>query len=183
MNGRRHIAVLCFLALITNSGQAQAVFRSFNSSLHVKATWNGLPVLATTDEARVIIDYEKATLDITFDPAALRTGVPELDSILVQHHGLPVSIMAKLVGVDHIQTVKHPPMDFDLEGRLAHMDFDAPIMGKGHLEHIFAGLYACLLDVTFNVPVERFQLDRTFPGLSGDITLHIVQSLLKRAND
>lgn len=183
MNGGRYILVLCLLALIIDPCQAQAVFRSFNSSLHVRATWNGLPVLATTDEAKVIIDYDKATLDITFDPAELRTGVTELDSILDQHRGLPVTITAKLVGVDHIQTVKHPPMDFDLEGRLAHMDLDAPIMGKGHLEHIFAGLYACLLEVTFNVPLERFQLDRTFPGLSGDITFQIVQSLLKRAND
>lgn len=183
MNGRSHLAMLCFLTLIVKSSPAQVVFQSLSSPLHVKAFWNGLPVLATTNDAEVIIDYEKATLDITFDPAHLRSGVAELDSVLDQHRGLPVTITAKLVGVDHIQTLKHPPMDFDVEGRLAHMDVEDPIMGKGHLEHIFAGWYACLLEVTFTVPVERFQLDRTFPGLTGNITFHVVQTVLKRAND
>ena len=173
----------CFLALIAASSPAQVVFRSLSSPLHVKAFWNGLPVLATTNDAQVIIDYEKATLDITFDPAHLRTGVAELDSVLDQHRGLPVTITAKLVGVDHIQTLKHPPMDFDLEGRLAHMNVDDPILGTGHLEHIFAGLYACLLEVTFIVPADRFQLDRSFNGITGNVTFHLVQTLLKRTND
>lgn len=162
---------------------AQDNFRSFSSPLHIKAVWNGLPVLAITNETAVMIDYERSAFTITFDPSSLRTGVAALDSVLDTHRGLPVEITGKLLGMNHIETKKHPPLDFNVEGRLAHMDEDDPVIGEGHLEHIFAGQYACLLEITFVAPASRFHLDQSFPGLSGDITFHVLQTLLKRQND
>lgn len=183
MKELRRAVWTCSLLLWIGTCAAQDNYRSFSSPLHIKAVWNGLPVLAITNGTAVVIDYERSTFTITFDAASLRTGVVALDSVLDTHRGLPVEITGKLLGMNHVETKKHPPLDFNVEGRLAHMDEDDPIIGKGHLEHIFAGQYACLLEIIFIVPVARFHLDQTFPGLSGDITIHVLQTLLKRQND
>lgn len=173
----------CSLLLWGGACTAQDNYRSFSSPLHIKGVWNGLPVLATTNRTHVLMDYERATFEITFDPSSLISGVPSLDSMFMAHHGAPILLTGKLLGMNHIETKKHPPLDFDVEGRLAHMEVDDPIIGKGHLEHIFAGQYACLLEMTFIVPTARYQLDQVFPGLSGDLTFHVLQTLLKRQND
>ncbi|MBL8003069.1 MAG: hypothetical protein JNL05_14040 [Flavobacteriales bacterium] len=181
----RHLSTAMVFSTLIWAGTcpAQDVYRSFSSPLHIKAVWNDLPVLAITNDTRVILDYEKATFEIMFDPSSLRCGVPALDSIFIAHQGAPIVFTGKLLGMNHIETKKHPPLDFDVEGRLAHMDVDEPIIGRGHLEHIFAGQYACLLEITFIVPVTRFHLDESFPGLSGNLTFHVIQTLLKRQND
>lgn len=181
----RHLATALLFSTLIWAGTcpAQDVYRAFSSPLHIKGVWNDLPVLAVTHETRVLLDYEKATFEIAFDPSSLRTGVGALDSMFAAHGESPITLSGNLVGMNHIETKKHPPLDFDVEGRLGHMELDGPIMGKGHLEHIFAGQYACLLEVTFIVPVERLHPAGTFPGLTGDIMFHVVQTLLKRAND
>ena len=178
----RAAMLVCTLTGAMSCG-AQDFYESFISPLYIKGVWNGLPVLATTGKNQVVLDYETATFRISFDPSDLQTGVASLDSVLAARRNRTVVITGKFQGVNPLQTRDHPPQDFKVEGRLASNAATRPYIGKGRMEHIFAGRYACLLDIDFSVPVTDLGLEQTFPGLSGDLSFYIRQSLLKRATD
>lgn len=162
---------------------AQDYYESFVSPMYIRGVWNDQPILATTGKNQVVLDYETATFRISFDPADLRTGIAQLDSVLVTRRNQPLVITGKFQDVNTLQTRDHPPTDYKVEGRLADKSATKPYTGKARMEHIFAGRYACLLDIDFTVPVKDLRLEHLFPGLSGSLTFYIRQSLLRRATD
>lgn len=170
------------LLFLAHPTLAQDELGSLKAQLAIKADWNGLPVMASTNEARVVVDYDRATFEVVFSASTLTTGVVELDSVLRTLPDRPISLQGKMMNMDRVETRDHAPLDFNAEARLSKKP-DAPLSGKGHLEHVYAGRYACLLDLAFTVPSSSFGLSKTFPGLSGDLQFIIFQALLKRAND
>ncbi|MCC6839093.1 MAG: hypothetical protein IT230_02940 [Flavobacteriales bacterium] len=162
---------------------AQDYYESFVSPMYIRGVWNDQPILATTGKNQVVLDYETATFHISFDPSDLRTGIAQLDSVLITRRNQPVVITGKFQNVSTLQTRDHPPTDYKVEGRLSEKTTSKSYTGKARMEHIFAGRYACLLDIDFAVPVKDLGLERTFPGLSGYLTFYIRQSLLRRATD
>lgn len=162
---------------------AQDYYESFVSPMYIRGAWNDQPILATTGKNQVVLDYETATFRISFDPSDLRTGIAQLDSVLATRRNQPVVITGKFQDVNTLQTRDHPPTDYKVEGRLTDKSTSRSYTGKARMEHIFAGRYACLLDIDFSVPVKDLGLERTFPGLTGNLTFYIRQSLLKRATD
>lgn len=162
---------------------AQDYYESFVSPMYIRGVWNDQPILATTGKNQVVLDYETATFRISFDPSDLRTGIALVDSALATQRNHPVVITGKFQGVNTLQTRDHPPTDYKVEGRLADGSLSRSYTGKARMEHIFAGRYACLLDIDFTVPVKDMGVERLFPGLTGNLTFYIRQSLLKRATD
>jgi len=53
------------------------------------------------------------------------------------------------------------------------------IIGKGHLENISGNIYSCILNMTFDLNLEEINLNIDLPGLSNDVHVEILQTVLK----
>lgn len=164
-------------ALLVNVN-AQGTFSTTNGTIQIATLLNGESLIAKSNFLVVVINYESAHFEIRLDKSTLRTGVDSLDEKLKDLRGELLIFQGKL-GVEFVQTQSHPPQDFEVAGYLTcapHYDY---IVGRGHLEHIFDGVYSCILNMSFDIDLREMMIDIGLAGLSNEIHVEIVQTVLK----
>jgi len=86
------------------------------------------------------------------------------------------------LGLDYINTRGHPPLDFKIEGVIYPQNNH--VMGSGHLVHrVERTQSTCLLSMVFQLGIDEVFPDHQLPGLSNEIYVQVVQSLLARVNE
>lgn len=174
--------VYLFLVTFLVNVNAQEILRSTRGTIQIKGVWNDSPIVAVSNELIIILNYETAQFELRLDKASLRTGIDSLDTVLRKLNE-NVFIYEGKLDIEMVRTQDHPPQDFIVEGYLTCAEHNEQIIGKGHLEHIFDGVYSCFLNMTFNLSLNNNDIVVNLLGLKDDIQINIIQAVLKRENE
>jgi len=169
--------LLLSLALLTNVN-AQGTYSTTKGSIQITTVLNGEPLIAKSNSLSVILNYETAQFELRLDKSTLRTGIDTLDERLESLQGTFLIYEGRL-GIDYVQTKSHPPLDFIVEGYLTCSPHYEHLTGQGRLEHIFDGVYSCILNMNFHLNLEELMIDIGLPNLSDELHMEIVQTVLK----
>ncbi len=171
------------LLLLAGSGlQAQneaQVYRTMNGQLTITGSVGDSVLMMRSNNLIISLDYESAELVIRLNKETLgREGKTESPNSL-SNTSSEVLFKGRL-GIDYVITQKHPPLDFAVEGYLFNGDEKSFVTGSGHLEHIHANEYACILNLNFFISPEHLSID--WPG-NEKVKVQIIQTVLKRRDD
>ncbi len=171
------------LLLLAGSGlQAQneaQVYRTMNGQLTITGSVGDSVLMMRSNNLIISLDYESAELVIRLNKETLgREGKTESPNSL-SNTSSEVLFKGRL-GIDYVITQKHPPLDFAVEGYLFNGDEKSFVTGSGHLEHIHANEYACILNLNFFISPELLSID--WPG-NEKVKIQIIQTVLKRRDD
>ncbi len=173
------VALVLFFTIFSLSANAQEVYGTDNGLIHISAVINDTLLTAISKELIVILNYDNATFKILLDRSSLRTGIDSIDNELKKLKYNKIELNGRL-GIDQIRTIKHPPQDFEVNGFIKVKNEELPIVGGGHLEHIFGKFYSCIINLDFYVNPKDLQLDSYFQQITGDLKIEVIQSLLNR---
>ncbi len=171
------------LLLLAGSGlraqnEAQ-VYRTMNGQLTITGSVGDSVLMMRSNNLIISLDYESAELVIRLNKETLgREGKTESPNSL-SNTSSEVLFKGRL-GIDYVITQKHPPLDFAVEGYLFNGDEKSFVTGSGHLEHIHANEYACILNLNFFISPELLSID--WPG-NEKVKIQIIQTVLKRRDD
>ena len=173
-----------FLFLLISSGalyaqQPMQEYRTMHGKMIITGKVGDTTLMMQSNRLIISLNYETAELIIRINK---NTVSPEYKSTLSENsanNNTEVLFKGKL-GIDYIITQSHPPLDFKVEGYIVNSNEKTMITGTGHLEHIFAGEYACILDLDFQVSPELLGIN--WPG-EEKVTIQIIQTILKRTNE
>lgn len=173
------LLITLFVQLNLGTGvNAQQIYATSNGRVRITAQLDGAPLVAVSNNLTVLLNYETAQFEIRLDKSTIKTGVDSLDNRLSYLQGDLLIYKGKL-GVEYIQTESHPPQDFVIEGYLNCASHYGSIIGQGHLEHVFSGVYSCILNMTFHLNLKAMDLNVGLDGLSNEVHVEIIQTVLK----
>ncbi|MDX5340348.1 MAG: hypothetical protein LPK25_15075 [Cyclobacteriaceae bacterium] len=178
-------AMMPFLFLLFGCGallaqQPMQEYRTMRGNMIITGKVGDTALIMQSNRLIISLNYETAELIIRVNKKSVSPGYGSTFSESPANHDTEVLFKGKL-GLDYINTQSHPPLDFKVEGYIVNnSDTQTMITGTGHLEHIFAGEYACILDLDFEVSPEL--LDINWPG-EEKVTIQIIQTILKRVNE
>ncbi len=162
--------------LAQNEGQ---IYRTMNGQLTITGSVGDSVLMMRSNDLVISLDYESAELVIRLNKETLgREGETESANSL-SNTSSEVLFKGKL-GIDYVITQKHPPLDFAVEGYLFNGDEKSFITGSGHLEHIHANEYACILNLDFFISPDLLSID--WPG-EEKVKVQIIQTVLKRRDE
>jgi len=189
MNTRIHYskALLMFapvLLMITGVGMVkgfgQGQYRTSTGTIVITLFLEERPVKITSDDLLIMLDYETGKLVMKLPVSALATDNDTLANRFRNKKGEFIRFEGKL-GLDYINTQGHPPLDFKIEGIVLPQNYH--VIGSGYLVHIVHGhSRSCLLSMNFRLKTREFFPGHQLPGLSEDVYVEVVQSLLGRVN-
>lgn len=174
------LLVSSLIFLYVSRASAQEVFGTDNGSIHISSVKGDKVVTAISKQLIVILNYDNATFKLKLDKSTLETGIDSIDKIFRQRIYDYIEFEGKL-GIEQVKTEKHPPQDFEVNGYITCSTHYVSVVGKGHMEHLFGEYYSCLLNMTFFINPEKFNLKDTFgEDLTGDLRVDVIQSVLNR---
>ena len=173
------------LLLLTGVGftgiYAQEEYRTSAGTLIITAFLNDKPVKISSKKLLIILDYESGKVVIKQEIQDLTSDNEAIQQRLNSRAGQSVRFEGKL-GLDYINTQGHPPLDFPVEGTVLPQSYH--VIGSGHLVHLAHGTSSsCLLSMNFQLDVDQLFPDNKLPGLSKEVYVQVVQSLLPRVNE
>ncbi len=170
------IIVVLFLFAANISEAQNELYKTSKGYLLIKVDLNGTSVDIRSDELMIMLDYETGGIVLKQKVSSLMTDNDSIRSQLKKLQDVYLKFEGKL-GLDYVNTVDHPPVDFQVEGTLLPQDIQ--ITGKGHLEHIAQKTKSvCLLTMDFMLNPEIIFPDAQFPGIHNKINVKVIQSLL-----
>ena len=162
--------------LAQNEGQ---IYRTMNGQLTITGSVGDSVLMMRSNDLVISLDYESAELVIRLNKETLgREGETESANSL-SNTSSEVLFKGKL-GIDYVITQKHPPLDFEVEGYLFNGNEKSFVTGNGHLEHIHANEYACILNLDFFISPDLLSID--WPG-EEKVKVQIIQTVLKRRDE
>lgn len=169
---------LCLL-LISISGfiNSQDIWTTNNGILLLTGVLSDSPFVASSDKAIVLLDYENAEFSIRVDKSTITTDIDSIDARLNLYVGDYLQYQGEL-GIDFVKTQKHQRQDFEVKGYLNCGPHNELIIGRGKIEHIFAGIYSCTLNMSFHVNLDDLDLNINLPGLENEVHVEIIQTIL-----
>jgi hypothetical protein len=174
------LAIVLFALSLPAWGQEYSSTKTGMAKIHL--VWNGNPVEVHTENLNVILNYENAEIKVRLDLSTVRFTNAEVDSLLARYPVRVVEFTGKL-GIEFIQTQKHPEQDFEVEGRL-NIGNKKPINGNGHLKHLYTGTrYACHLNAKFQLSLAALGFEGLPPTLDDAVQVEIIQIVMKRSNE
>jgi hypothetical protein len=173
---------ILFTLIVSNKSLAQDIYGTANGIVQITAVVNDTVVLAQGRDLKIVLNYETAEIMLELDKNTLSTGSSYLDSLLYENYTAPIQYIGQL-DLDYIRTQKHPPQDFEVDGFLSCDPTNHEFKGQGHLEHIFNGIYSCILTLSFHLSLEEIGIEISFPGVADEIHVEIVQTVLKRSSE
>jgi len=167
-------AILC-APIIANA----QMYGSPMGAIQISGVWNDSVLIAQSNDMSIELNYETAEFRIELNKSTLRTGVRDLDQRLSEMTLDPIIYKGKL-GIDHINTKRHPPQHVDVVGYLTCSPHYVKIKGTAIIEHIFKDYYACVLRMNFDLSLQEINFPIDLPGLDDEIQVEVIQTLLKR---
>jgi hypothetical protein len=179
---QRLVTMLTFILLISfGSIYAQQQYQTSAGMLIVTIHLNNKPVTIKSKELQMLLDYETGNIVIKQDISSLTADNDTVQSKIDSMAGQQIVFEGKL-GLDYINTLGHPPLDFQVEGSI--QPGGKRIIGTGQLVHRVQGsLSACLLSLNFNIGLAEIFPDYQIVGLNNKTNVQVLQSLLGRVGD
>ena len=175
------LIAFCAVCLSTQLMAQNDLYRTDNGNMIINAVLNDSALVVRTKELIVILDYESAEFTVVLNRSKLYSGVDSIDQNLRQMSFDPIELKGQL-DLDYINTKGHPPLDFKVEGRMSTNN--EQILGSGHLEHLMEGTsYACLLSMIFHIELKTLGLDLNVAGLTEEVHIEILQTVLRKETD
>lgn len=178
----KHTLVLLLLTGVGFTGiNAQEEYRTSAGTLIITAFLDKKPVKISSKKLLIMLDYETGRLMIKQEISALTSENAVIRKHLKKRAGQNIRFEGKL-GLDYINTQGHPPLDFQVEGSVLPQNYH--VIGSGHLVHLAHSVQSsCLLSLNFQLDVDWLFPDNELPGLSKEVYIQVVQSLLPRVNE
>ena len=173
------------LLLVSRVGLAdvsgQKVYQTSAGTLTITAFIDDKPIKIGSRKLLILLDYETGKLIMKQEISALTSDNDTIQRKLENKANEYIRFEGKL-GLDYINTLGHPPLDFQIEGTLYPEGYH--IIGSGHLVHRVHGTSSsCLLSMNFQLEVDKLFPDAKLQGLDNKIYIGITQSLLARVNE
>lgn len=169
------IVVLLPLAIFAQVDQQE--YRTMQGNLIVTGQVGDTSIMMKTHKLIVLLNYSTAELSVRVRNNNL--GENTKDYSLNPQSNSELLFKGKL-GIDEINTRKHPPLEFEVVGYMMHEEKETLVSGTGYLEHIHADQYACVLNMNFEVSPDILNID--WPGTE-KVRIQIIQTVLKRPSD
>jgi hypothetical protein len=178
----RLIVAILLVVFASANLKAQELFGTTNGTVQISSVWNDSAFIVKSKKLIVILNYQTAEFTLKLDLSTLETGIDSLDKKLKEADEEYIQYEGKM-GIDFIQTQKHPVQNFDVDGYLSCAHHNQVIMGKGRLEHTFGDVYSCILSLKFHLQLKYLDINVDLPGLENDIYVDVIQSVLKRESE
>lgn len=175
------ILISALVLLWSISGMAQQIYQTKEGSIGVIGLYMDAKIIANSNQLFALINYETAEIELTLNPAALRTTIDSLNVKILNSPIEPATLKGKL-NIPYVNTLKHPDHKLNFEAEL-HLNGIAKLMYvTGELKHIASnGAISCLLTLNFKLGLSDFEI--VFPeGWNNEITIQIAQAVLKKPN-
>lgn len=173
---------VCILGYIQPVLAQDLSFRTIYGIVQITGVLNDSAIVAKSNKLFILLDYETARFILKLEKSTLKTGVDSLDQLLAKREDDFIRYEGKL-GIDYIQSESHEPQDFVVNGYLTCADHNELIEGKGRLDHLFAGEYACMLTMTFHINLSDIHYDIGIPGLHDEIQIEILKTVLDKIDN
>lgn len=181
------ILAIVFITLLNFSGSvSQQPYWTKNGKLVMSGDLTGHVVKAASQELMIKLDDETTEIRMEVRVNSLRTNTEPFDSL---HFGFSEEklLFEGKLGIARIDTYIHPTQNFDFSGTLysyTSVPSDkvkiSSVLGKGKIMHISDEnrIASCILNLSFDLNVDSLKTKPSIDGLSGNIHVEIVQSIL-----
>jgi len=175
------LTIITFIA-VCETGFSQNVYRTINGTMQSTVIYNDTPLVFSSNELLIYLDYENAEFLMKMDKSTFKTGNDSIDNILQFNKYDIIQFKGKL-GLNYINTKGHPPLTFEVEGKISTNE-ESVIIGKGKLEHMMEGsFYSCLLSMSFYLKLSDIGLLPDSLNVKDEIQVEIIQTVLNRETD
>lgn len=175
------LVILLFTSASIIKTYAQEEYRTSKGQLVIKVILDGQSVTISSKELLMRLDYESGKVFMKQKTSALASNNDSIQAALENMEDEFITFEGNL-GLDYINTVEHPPQDFQIEGVLYPVN--VYVLGSGLLVHRVQGTSsACLLSLSFNLNIDDLYPDYKIAGLNNELQLSIIQSLIARVNE
>lgn len=176
------MSTVAMISIIPTRSVAQEVgkqYRTMEGEMTITGRVGDSTLEMNTNRLVVALNYETAELVIRLNPRTVSSNSRGANQGSFVNTFTDVLFKGKL-GIDYVITQQHPPLDFTVEGYLYNADQQTWITGTGHLEHIHADEYACILNMDFEVAPSVLSID--WPG-EDKVQIRIIHTVLKPENE
>jgi hypothetical protein len=175
------ILISALVSLWSLSGVAQQIYQTKEGSIGVIGLYRDTKIIANSNQLFALINYETAEIELTLNPATLRTTTDSLNLKLINSSIGPVILKGKL-NIPYVNTLDHPTHKLNFEAELHLNGVVKAMYINGELKHIASnGAISCLLTLNFKLGLNDFGI--ILPeGWNNEVTIQISQAVLKRSN-
>ncbi|HKR07443.1 MAG TPA: hypothetical protein VJY62_22605 [Bacteroidia bacterium] len=182
-NIKQILIVTLFLCSIQTKISAQQIYRTLEGTMAITMSYNDTTLIAASHHLVVTLNYETGDISFRVPYESFRTFVDSVDANLLKLSGQMMEFKGKL-GIPYINTKKHPPQKFNVEGTILTAVPPANVKAKGTLTHISSGgTIACMLTMKLQFSLEALNIQQAFYNAKDLIQIDIQQAVLKRVND
>ena len=166
------ISSLLLFLLVSKEATAQKPYKTKNGLLAIKAIKNDTIATHTFKNVQIILDYERAEVDISF---LLEGDSSEPKSLPGRSETFNTKITTKL-SLPKIETLPHPDQSFYTKGQIIFRGIVFQLDGDGELRHHQGSeTYSCSLILKLNLlKGEELGIN----PLGKVISLHLFQTVL-----
>ncbi|KAA3638943.1 MAG: hypothetical protein DWQ02_04405 [Bacteroidetes bacterium] len=134
------------------------IYFTQHATLTINGNYNDQAVKMQTNDLSIKLDYETTEIIIRFQLGTLETNFDPIIEYL--HNNLKEVVFKGELGLEFINTKKHPPLNFDFQGWLELPEEKKLIKGKGELHHIGdSDQIACMLGLVLNLNFKELDIE------------------------
>ena len=171
------------LSFIQTTVRAQEIYRSIEGTISITMGYNDTVLIAGSHHLMVTLNYETGDISFKVPYESFRTFIDSVDTNILKLKNQWMEFKGKL-GVLYINTKKHPPQKFDVEGTMLTSVPPTNVIGKGIINHISSGSdIACELTLKFQFRLSALNIQQAFYNANDNIQIDIQQAILKRVNE
>lgn len=177
------ILIIALMLVLTLPGKAQQIYQTKEGSIGVISLYRDAKLIANSNQLFALINYETAEIQLTLNPATLRTTIDSLNVKLINSSiGIGPVILKGKLNIPYVNTLSHPDHKLNFEAELHLKEIVKLMYITGELKHIASnGTISCLLTLNFKLGLSDFEI--ALPeGLNNEITIQIAQAVLKKPN-
>lgn len=163
------------------STKAQQIYQTKEGSIGVIGSYGNTKIIANSNHLLALINYETAEIELTLNPATLRSTSDSLNVKLLNSSIGPTILKGKL-NIPYVNTLKHPDHKLNFEAELHLNGMVKSMYVTGLLKHIDSnGGISCLLTLNFKLGLNDFGI--ILPeAWNNEIAIQISQAVLKKLN-
>ncbi len=172
-----------FLSFFQTTLWAQEIYRSIEGTISITMGYNDTVLIVGSHHLMVTLNYETGDISFKVPYESFRTFIDSVDTNILKLKNQWMEFKGKL-GVLYINTKKHPPQKFDVEGTMLTSVPPTNVIGKGIINHISSGSdIACELTLKFQFRLSALNIQQVFYNANDNIQIDIQQAILKRVNE
>jgi hypothetical protein len=167
------------LLLCSFSIKAQQIYQTREGIIEIIGSHRDSIIIASSNHLFVLINYETAEIELSLNPATLRTATDSLNATLLNSFLKPAILTGKL-NIPYVNTLDNPDQKLNFRAELHMNKITKTIYANGALKRIAGNeTFASLLTLNFKLQLTDFGI--LFPeGWSDEITVQIYQAMLKK---